>query len=33
MSQRLSLSQAFVFLLRRDLLLAFRNRSEYAMPL
>ncbi len=33
MSQRLSLPQAFVFLLRRDLLLALRNRAEYAMPL
>ena len=33
MSQRLSLTQAFVFLLRRDLLLALRNRAEYAMPL
>ena len=33
MSQRLSLTQAFVFLLRRDLLLAVRNRAEYAMPL
>ena len=30
---RLSLSQAFWFLLRRDLLLAFRNRSELANPL
>ncbi len=33
MNGRLSLSQAFVFLLRRDLLLAFRNRAEYVMPL
>ena len=33
MNGRLSLPQAFVFLLRRDLLLAFRNRAEYAMPL
>ena len=33
MSGRLSLSQAFVFLLRRDLLLALRNRAEYVMPL
>jgi heme exporter protein B len=33
MSHRLSLTQAFVFLLRRDLLLALRNRAEYAMPL
>jgi len=33
MSGRLSLTQAFVFLLRRDLLLALRNRAEYAMPL
>ena len=33
MSGRLSLGQAFVFLLRRDLLLALRNRAEYAMPL
>jgi heme exporter protein B len=32
MKGRLSLSQAFVFLLRRDLLLAFRNRAEYAVP-
>ena len=31
--KRLSLSQAFWFLLRRDLLLAFRNRSELANPL
>jgi heme exporter protein B len=31
--QRLSLSQAFLFLLRRDLMLALRNRAEYAMPL
>jgi len=31
--KRLSLSQAFLFLLRRDLLLAFRNRSELANPL
>ena len=33
MKQRLSLVQAFVFLLRRDLMLALRNRAEYAMPL
>ena len=33
MTSRLSLSQAFLFLLRRDMLLAFRNRSEYAVPL
>ncbi len=33
MSARLSLPQAFLFLLRRDLLLALRNRAEYAMPL
>ncbi len=33
MSGRLSLWQAYVFLLRRDLLLALRNRAEYAMPL
>ena len=33
MSGRLSLLQAFVFLLRRDLLLALRNRAEYAVPL
>ena len=33
MSGRLSLGQAFVFLLRRDLLLALRNRAEYAVPL
>lgn len=33
MTRRLSLTQAFVFLLRRDLLLALRNRAEYAMPL
>ena len=33
MSGRLSLSQAFIFLLRRDLLLAYRNRAEYMMPL
>jgi len=32
-SSRLSLGQAFVFLLRRDLLLALRNRAEYAVPL
>jgi heme exporter protein B len=32
-SGRLSLVQAFVFLLRRDLLLAVRNRGEYIMPL
>jgi heme exporter protein B len=30
---RLSLSQAFLFLLRRDLTLAFRNRAEFANPL
>jgi heme exporter protein B len=33
MSARLSLPQAFFFLLRRDLLLALRNRAEYAVPL
>ena len=33
MTGRLSLMQAFVFLLRRDLLLALRNRAEYMMPL
>ena len=33
MSKRLSLSQAFTFLLRRDLLLAMRNRAEYANPI
>ena len=33
MSARLSLPQAFLFLLRRDLLLALRNRAEYAVPL
>ena len=33
MSHRLSLSQAFIFLLRRDLLLALRNRAEYANPI
>ena len=33
MTGRLSLPQAFLFLLRRDLLLAFRNRAEYAVPL
>ena len=33
MSGRLSMLQAFVFLLRRDLLLAVRNRAEYMMPL
>ncbi len=33
MNGRLSLRQAFVFLLRRDLLLALRNRAEYAVPL
>ena len=33
MKGRLSLVQAFVFLLRRDLLLAVRNRAEYVMPL
>lgn len=33
MTSRLSLTQAFLFLLRRDLLLALRNRAEYAMPL
>ncbi len=31
--KRLSLNQAFWYLLRRDLLLAFRNRSELANPL
>ena len=31
--RRLSLSQAFIFLLRRDLTLAFRNRGEFANPL
>ena len=31
--KRLSLSQAFLFLLRRDLLLALRNRAELANPL
>lgn len=30
---RLSLSQAFIYLLRRDLILAFRNRAEFANPL
>ena len=30
---RLSLTQAFVFLLRRDLTLVFRNRGEFANPL
>ena len=30
---RLSLSQAFVYLLRRDLTLAFRNRAEFGNPL
>ena len=30
---RLSLTQAFVYLLRRDLTLAFRNRAEFANPL
>lgn len=30
---RLSLSQAFIFLLQRDLILVFRNRSELANPL
>jgi len=30
---RLSLSQAFIYLLRRDLTLAFRNRAEFANPL
>ncbi len=30
---RLSLSQAFIFLLRRDLTLVFRNRGEFANPL
>jgi heme exporter protein B len=30
---RLSLSQAFIYLLRRDLTLAFRNRSEFANPM
>ena len=33
MTRRLSLFQAFAFLLRRDLLLALRNRAEYVMPL
>ncbi len=33
MQRRLSLQQAFVFLLRRDCLLAIRNRAEYTMPL
>jgi len=33
MSGRLSLQQAFLFLLRRDLLLALRNRAEYTVPL
>ncbi len=33
MTGRLSLVQAFVFLLRRDLLLSLRNRAEYVMPL
>ena len=32
MSPRLSLTQAFIFLLRRDLLLALRNRAEFANP-
>jgi len=31
--KRLSLSQAFWFLLKRDLMLAFRNRAELANPL
>ncbi len=31
--KRLSLTQAFVFILRRDLLIALRNRSELANPL
>jgi heme exporter protein B len=30
---RISLSQAFIFLLRRDLLLAYRNRAEFVNPL
>jgi len=30
---RLSLSQAFIYLLRRDLTLAMRNRAEFANPL
>ncbi len=30
---RLSLSQAFIYLLRRDLTLTFRNRAEFANPL
>ena len=30
---RIVAGQAFIFLLRRDLLLALRNRAEYAMPL
>ena len=30
---RLSLSQAFIYLLRRDLILALRNRAEFANPL
>ena len=30
---RLSLSQAFIYMLRRDLTLAFRNRSEFANPM
>ncbi|MEE8364211.1 MAG: heme exporter protein CcmB [Gammaproteobacteria bacterium] len=30
---RLSLTQAFVYLLRRDLTLAFRNRAEFANPI
>jgi heme exporter protein B len=33
MNRRLSLSQAFIFLLRRDLLLAVRNRAEFANPI
>ncbi|MFA9421694.1 MAG: heme exporter protein CcmB [Gammaproteobacteria bacterium] len=31
--KRLSLSQAFIYLLRRDLTLAVRNRAEFANPL
>lgn len=31
--KRLSLTQAFIFLLRRDLTLVFRNRGEFANPL
>ena len=33
MNGRLSLSQAFIFLMRRDLLIALRNRAEFANPL